>query len=477
MNIKEAMKLYLVTDASWSTEDTFLTHVEEALRGGVTCLQLREKSMAFEAFVKRAAEVKTLADKYKVPLIINDNVVVALASGADGVHIGQGDTSVKEARARLGRGKFIGVTCKTVEQARKAQEDGADYIGSGAVFGSRTKLDTNKMDHKTLKQICQAVSIPIVAIGGITEENILELSRTGLAGVAVVSSILAKSDKKAAAENLSRHSARIVQNDIPKVLTIAGSDCSGGAGIQADLKTFAAHGCYGMSVITALTSQNTTGVFDVENCRGEFVKSQIKAVFSDIMPDAVKIGMVSSKEIILSIAKTLESYRDKGAEPLNLVLDPVMISTSGSKLLEDDAIETLIDHLIPLATVITPNISEAELLSGVHIKTTKDMIRAAEAIAANFNGSILIKGGHMEAHANDLLYSNGKIIWFEGMRVDNPNTHGTGCTLSSAIASNLAMGYDLPLSIKKSKAYLTGAISDQLDIGKGRGPLNHMYRR
>ncbi len=477
MNIKEAMKLYLVTDASWSTEDTFLTHVEEALRGGVTCLQLREKSMAFEAFVKRAGEVKTLADKYKVPLIINDNVEVALASGADGVHIGQGDTSVKEARARLGRGKFIGVTCKTVDQARMAQEDGADYIGSGAVFGSRTKLDTNKMDHKTLKQICQAVSIPIVAIGGITEENILELSRTGVAGVAVVSSILAKADKKAAAENLSRHSARIIRNDIPKVLTIAGSDCSGGAGIQADLKTFAAHGCYGMSVITALTSQNTTGVFEVESCRGEFVKSQIQAVFSDIMPDAVKIGMVSSKEIILAIAKMLESYQDKGAEPLNLVLDPVMISTSGSKLLEDDAIETLIGHLIPLATVITPNISEAELLSGVRIKTTKDMIRAAEAIAANFNGSILIKGGHMEAHANDLLYTNGKIIWFEGMRVDNPNTHGTGCTLSSAIASNLAMGYDLPLSIKKSKAYLTGAISDQLDIGKGRGPLNHMYRR
>lgn len=478
-NIKNAMTLYLVTDNSWSSEETFSTHIQAALEGGVTCLQLREKDLDDKAFIEKAKTINKLSKKYSVPFIINDSIQVAIESDADGVHIGQGDIGVLEARKQLGPDKIVGVTCKTVEQALKAEQEGASYIGSGAVFGSSTKLDTSKLDHKILKEICEAVKIPVVAIGGIHEENLLELRGTQVDGVAVVSSLLAKEDKKKAAGHLLSLSEKMIRHEVPKVLTIAGSDCSGGAGIQADLKTMAAHGCYGMSVITALTAQNTTGVFGVENCSPEFVRNQLECVFNDIVPQAVKIGMVSSKDIIKEISETLKrvaKLNTNAKGPLmNVVLDPVMVSTSGSKLLEDDAVACLMEDLMPLATVITPNLSEAELLSGKVIQTTEDMIEAAKIISDKYTGHILIKGGHLETDANDLLYTNGVCHWFEGKKVNNPNTHGTGCTLSSAIASHLAIGYDLPLAIKKSKAYLTGAIADQMNLGQGRGPLNHMY--
>ncbi|GAA0176676.1 bifunctional hydroxymethylpyrimidine kinase/phosphomethylpyrimidine kinase [Clostridium sediminicola] len=255
------------------------------------------------------------------------------------------------------------------------------------------------------------------------------------------------------------------------VLTIAGSDCSGGAGIQADLKTIIANKCYGMSVITALTAQNTTGVYGIEACSVDFVKNQMDCVFTDIFPDAVKIGMVSSIEIIEAIAEKLKEYK-----PKNIVIDPVMVATSGSKLLDEDAIHKLLNKLIPLATVITPNLFEAEILCGFEIKSSDDMIKAAEKIAGNYDGHILIKGGHLENNANDLLFSNGDIHWFEGERIENSNTHGTGCTLSSAIASNLALGYSVEKSIGNSKEYITGALRANLDLGKGSGPLDHSYR-
>jgi len=477
--MKDKLKLYLVTDRSWSTDENFISHIKDALDGGVTCLQLREKNVGEKAFIECAKQVKALTEDYQVPFIINDNIHVALESNADGLHLGQGDISVSDAREILGPDKVIGVTCKTVEQALLAQAQGASYIGSGAVFGSTTKLDTSTLDHRILKAICQAVKIPVVAIGGVNEDNILELTGTKVDGVAVVSSILAKEDKKLASQNLLRLTSKMIQHEMPRVLTIAGSDCSGGAGIQADLKTMAAHGCYGMSVITALTAQNTTGVYGVENCTPDFVRNQLNCVFSDILPQAVKIGMVSSKEIILEIAQTLkeltqgiESLEDKR---MHIVLDPVMVSTSGSKLLDEDALDCLMNELMPLASVITPNLAEAELLTGMSIQTTEDMLKAAKILSKKYKGHLLIKGGHLKDHANDLLYFEDRPYWFEGEKVDNPNTHGTGCTLSSAIASHLAKGYSLPQSIKKSKAYLTGAIADKMDLGKGRGPLNHMY--
>ena len=254
-------------------------------------------------------------------------------------------------------------------------------------------------------------------------------------------------------------------------LTIAGSDSCGGAGIQADIKTMTANGVYAMSAITALTAQNTTGVSDIYEVSPEFLQAQLKAIFEDITPDAIKIGMVSSSDLIKTIAKSLKEYNGK-----NIVLDPVMVATSGAKLISDDAISTLKEYLIPLATVITPNIPEAEVLSNMEIHNEEEMIKAAAVISEKYDCAVLCKGGHSINDANDLLFQKGKEpVWFHGKRIDNPNTHGTGCTLSSAIASNLAKGRDLETSVRYAKNYISGALAAMLDLGKGSGPMNHAF--
>ena len=254
------------------------------------------------------------------------------------------------------------------------------------------------------------------------------------------------------------------------VLTIAGSDSSGGAGIQADLKTMTALGLYGMSVITALTAQNTMGVAGIFDVDPAFTASQMDCVFQDIFPDAVKIGMVSQKEMIGVIEDKLEEYQAK-----NIVLDPVMVSTSGSRLLAEDAMDALAGRLLPLAAVMTPNIPEAEILWGKSIKNEKQMEEAAREIGEKYGGAVLVKGGHQVAEANDVLYQNGKLIWFREKRIDSTNTHGTGCTLSSAIACGLAMGKSVEESVSAAKTYLTGALASGLDLGKGNGPLDHCF--
>ena len=253
-------------------------------------------------------------------------------------------------------------------------------------------------------------------------------------------------------------------------LTIAGSDCSGGAGIQADLKTMTMNGVYAMSAITALTAQNTTGVRAIQESTPDFLKQQLDAIFKDIYPDAVKIGMVASSELIRVIADRLRRYDAK-----NIVVDPVMVATSGSALMKNDAVQTLIEELLPISTLVTPNIPEAQVLSGLNIETKEDMIIAAKHIGDNYHCAVLLKGGHSINDANDLLYDNGESVWFEGKRIDNPNTHGTGCTLSSAIASNLAKGYPLSESAQRAKDYISGALTAMLDLGEGSGPMNHAF--
>ena len=253
-------------------------------------------------------------------------------------------------------------------------------------------------------------------------------------------------------------------------LTIAGSDSSGGAGVQADIKTMTANGVFAMSAITALTAQNTTGVAGIMEASPEFLKQQIDCIFTDIRPDAVKIGMVSSAELIIAIAEKLAEYQAE-----NIVVDPVMVATSGAKLISDDAIDTLKERLLPMADILTPNIPESEVLSGMEIRTEEDMIKAAEKISENYHCAVLLKGGHQLNDANDLLYRKGSYRWFYGKRIDNPNTHGTGCTLSSAIASNLAKGFDMDTSVERAKAYISGALGAMLDLGKGSGPMNHAF--
>ena len=253
-------------------------------------------------------------------------------------------------------------------------------------------------------------------------------------------------------------------------LTIAGSDSSGGAGIQADIKTMTMNGVFAMSAITALTAQNTTGVTGILNATPDFLEKELDAIFTDIFPDAVKIGMVSSAELITVIADKLKAYGAK-----HVVVDPVMVATSGAKLLEDDAIDTLKEKLLPLAEVLTPNIPEAEILAGMKIESPTDMETAARTISETYGCAVLCKGGHDLNDANDLLWKDGAGRWFKGRRIANPNTYDTSCTLSSAIASNLAKGYELDQAVERAKAYISGALAAQLDLGKGRGPMNHMF--
>lgn len=253
-------------------------------------------------------------------------------------------------------------------------------------------------------------------------------------------------------------------------LTIAGSDSSGGAGIQADIKTMTMNGVYAMSAITALTAQNTLGVTGIFEVPPQFLAQQIDAVFQDIRPDAVKIGMVSSSSLIRTIACRLRAH-----EAENLVVDPVMVATSGARLMEAEAISILTRELLPMAALLTPNIPEAEVLSGQAIRSQADMQAAAEKISRAYGCAVLCKGGHSLSDANDLLYIDGHCQWFRGRRIDNPNTHGTGCTLSSAIAANLSKGFPLDQAVSRAKAYISGALEAMLDLGQGSGPMNHAF--
>ena len=253
-------------------------------------------------------------------------------------------------------------------------------------------------------------------------------------------------------------------------LTIAGSDSSGGAGIQADIKTMTANGVFALCAVTALTAQNTTGVTDILESTPHFLAEQLDAVFTDIFPDAVKTGMVSSTALIAVIADKLRQYKAR-----NIVVDPVMVATSGARLISEEAVDALKEKLLPLATLLTPNIPEAEVLSGMTISDPAGMERAARAISEQYGCAVLCKGGHQISDADDLLWRNGAGVWFRGRRIQNSNTHGTGCTLSSAIAANLAKGYDLDRSVQRAKDYISGALAAMLDLGKGSGPMDHMF--
>ncbi len=253
-------------------------------------------------------------------------------------------------------------------------------------------------------------------------------------------------------------------------LTIAGSDCSGGAGIQADIKTMIMNGVYAMSAITALTAQNTTGVSSISEVTPDFLADQMDMIFTDIRPDVVKIGMVSNSELIKTIVERLTFYK-----AAKIVVDPVMVATSGADLMLSEAVTTMKNSLLPIATLVTPNIPEAEVLTGMKIENENDMVKAAIYINQTYGCSVLLKGGHSINDANDILCQNGVIKWFYGKRIDNPNTHGTGCTLSSAIAANLAKGFNLETSVQRAKDYISGALSAQLNLGQGSGPMNHAF--
>lgn len=520
--------------------------VAAALRGGATFIQLRAKhadARELTAMAEAIAAVIAQAGKADtVAFVIDDRVDAAwqcreLGIKVDGVHIGQDDMAPGQARALLGPDAIIGLSAETlphIEAANALPSSTIDYIGAGPLHYTATKPDAAAVEADGTKHalgiagaqlLCEASRYPVVVGGGVHADDVPALARTAADGWFVVSAIAAADDPERATRELvqawtavrgaARHgvaasAASHPQSDVaaplqcgaamfdveqphglPPVLTVAGSDSSGGAGIQADLKTMLANGVFGMSAITSLTAQNTTGVRAVQNADPAILADQIDAVFEDIPPMAVKIGMVSSAALIETIADRLTAHQAR-----NIVLDPVMVATSGAKLIDDDAVAALTTRLFPLATVITPNMPETEaLLAQVMqdrtseddtesarllsegIRTEADMETAARTLAEHFGCAVLVKGGHGIKDANDVLVEpDGTATWFTSPRIDNPNTHGTGCTLSSAIASHLALGETLPQAVRSAKEYLTGALAEQLDLGHGAGPMDHAWR-
>ena len=489
--------LYLVTDRSLARGRSTAEIVREAVAGGATCVQLREKNCGTREFIDEARAVQAALRGTGVPLIVNDRADVALAVGADGVHLGQRDLPVAAAR-RLGPpGWIVGVSAESVEDAVRAEREGADYVGASPVFATPTKTDhAAPLGLEGLRAIRAAVKLPLVAIGGIHAGNAREIVRAGADGLAVVSAIVAADDPRAAAAELRRAiaAARIVPVFIKtgteengrkremamktyrRTLTIAGSDSGGGAGIQADLKTFAANGCYGMSVITALTAQNTQGVAAIHAAPVEFVAQQLDAVLADLGADAVKIGMLFSPELIQTVARKLREYG-----VARVVLDPVMVAQSGDRLLRDDAVEALKIHLIPMAEILTPNVPEAEALLGRKLGTFDELPGAAVDLAQLGCRNVLVKGGHLEGEASDdCLYLGGekRLVRLPGARIETRNNHGTGCTLSSAIAAFLAQGHGMEDAVRKAKEYVAGAIraGAAYRLGHGHGPVHHFWR-
>lgn len=468
-----SLQVYAVTTRRYLKEgQTLSAAVKDVLAGGATFIQLREKDgprVSDEQLLADIAEIKASCAAAQVTFVIDDNVDLAIKCGADGVHVGQDDLRCDQVRKLIGSEKILGVSVQTVAEAKLAEAQGADYLGVGAVFPTSSKSDAIEVSQQSLIDICESVSIPVVAIGGITSSNVGQLKGCGLAGVAAISEFFNHEDISSATRQFSSQVNHML-NDLPTALTIAGSDSSGGAGIQADLKTMISNNVYGMSAITAMTAQNTMGVSNVMNATPEFLRDELDAIFTDIYPGAIKIGMVSEVALIKVIKERLSFYKAK-----HIVLDPVMVATSGANLIADEAVEVLQTELLPVAELVTPNIPEAEILSGKTISNAEDMEEAAQLIYEKWGSNVLLKGGHAVNDANDLFY-DGSCHWIKGKRIDNPNTHGTGCTLSSAIASHLAKGETLFDSIQKAKKYLSQCLAEQLDLGHGSGPLNHAFK-
>ena len=480
------LSLYLVTDRPLAGGRDMAWIVREAVAGGATMVQLREKECSTGEFVTLARELKEALQPLGIPLIINDRVDVALAVDADGVHIGQSDMPYDMARALLGKDKIIGLSVETMDEVVAANALDVDYIGISPIYATPTKTNTlTPFGLEGIEEVMRLSRHRCVAIGGMNRETIGEVIARGVEGTAVVSAIMAASSpRKASTElasiiNANRSKKKchlsIATCQFPKVLTIAGSDSGGGAGIQADIKSISANGCYATSAITAITAQNTLGVNAVEGLSVEIIEGQIDAVLSDIGTDSIKIGMLYSAEVVHCVARMLRKYAIS-----NVVLDPVMISTSGHKLTEDSAIEALKSELMPLVRVITPNIPEAEILLGETINKQEDLPSAARRLAERYEVSVLLKAGHLvNDELIDIFYNRetDESIELSARRIDTRNTHGTGCTLSSAFAAHLAKGIPLTEAARVAKAYINNAIihGAHQTIGNGHGPVAHFY--
>jgi len=458
--------VYLITDQGGD----LVERVRTALRGGVSVLQYRVKDKDRDASRCEAGELKQICRNFGVAFIVNDDMQLARELDADGVHLGQDDGDVADARQLLGPDKIIGKSTHNLEEALRAEQEGADYIGFGAIYPTSSKEVTHVPGTTGLAGIRDRVRIPVVAIGGITSSNACRVIDAGADALAVISSILSSPRPDVAAAELKLLFNR--QRPFPRgsVLTVAGSDSGGGAGIQADLKTITLLGSYGASVLTALTAQNTRGVSSIHGLPPSFVIDQLDAVLSDIPIDVIKTGMLHTPAIISALAEHLGERR----EILPLVIDPVMIAKGGAALMELDASYIFNEQLLPLAYLLTPNIPEAERLLGRPIRTESDMEQAARDLHALGAANVLIKGGHLTGRQSiDILFDGKECHQFATERIFTSNTHGTGCTYASAIAAFLAQGEPLQAAVEKAKEFITIAIQTSRPLGKGHSPVNH----
>lgn len=457
--------LYLITDQG----ERLVERVRRALSGGVSVLQYRDKVREPLERLALGRELKLICDEFRVKFIVNDELDLAIALDADGVHLGQEDGDPVAARAALGPGKIIGVSTHSLQEALEAQAAGADYVGFGAMYPTTSKEVGITPGPDGLAPLKGKLQIPVVAIGGITRDNACALIDAGASAVAVISSVLSARSPELAATELALLFNRCGTRPRGAVLTIAGSDSGGGAGIQGDLKTISLLGSYGASAITALTAQNTIGVTSIHPVPAAFLAEQIDAVLSDIPIDVVKIGMLFSPENTAVVSERLAHFGIR-----IIVLDPVMSSKGGLALLEDQALSVLKKRLIPLCYLLTPNVPEAERLTGLTITDAAGMELAARALHLMGARNVLIKGGHLsEGTVTDILFDGAAFSRFTAPRVLTRNTHGTGCTLASAIASFLAQGEPLPGAVLRAKLFITRAIKFAQPLGKGHGPVNH----
>lgn len=462
--------LYVITQDG--TEEEILAATELALSGGAAIIQLRDKYAPAARQFQLGNKLKELCHEHGACFIVNDNVELAQQLGADGVHLGQDDGEVAHARTQLGEQAIIGVSTQSVALAQRAQGHGADYIGCGSVYPTNTKGNAVHIGLEELGRVCNAVDIPVVAIGGIHAQNLPEVIRQGACSAAVVSAVMNAPRPDVVAREMSLMFRRspgcaVTSPPIGRVLTIAGSDSGGGAGIQADIKTVTLLGSYASSAITALTAQNTTGVQGIHPVPPAFVVQQAQSVLEDIGADVVKTGMLFSAEIIRAVAEVL-----RHAPTLNVV-DPVMIAKGGANLLQPEAVAAFKEEILPLTYLLTPNIPEAEVLTGVRINDRKGMEEAAQALQRMGATHVLVKGGHLEGEPLDILRYADTTTALAKERIATLNTHGTGCTTAAALAALLARGFPLPTAAQMAKEFIHTAITTAPELGRGHGPVNH----
>jgi len=456
--------LYLITDHG----ENLVERLERAA-GRACAVQFRSKSHTADEKLRLGRELRRICRQANVLFIVNDDVDLALELDADGVHLGQEDGDPAKARLRLGVDRLIGISTHTLAEALSAEAAGADYIGFGSMYQTASKEISHLAGPALLADVRPHITIPMVAIGGITRVNAPAVIDAGADCLAVISAVMSHPEPDLAATEIATLFNRRLPFPRGCVLTVAGSDSGGGAGIQADLKTISLLGSYGASVITALTAQNTLGVAGIQAATPEFVSLQLETVLSDIPVEVVKTGMLFSAEIIRALAEKVVTYDIR-----MLVVDPVMIAKGGASLVDDSAVEALKSRLLPLTYLLTPNLPEAEALTGMAIRDERTMKAAARKLHRLGARNVLIKGGHMEGEDSvDLLFDGRSFTRFASPRQDTANTHGTGCTLASAIAAFLAMGEPLPVAIGLAKGYITSAIRLALPLGKGHGPVNH----